>query len=128
MPTIVEVEVDGYVHCALPRCEGNQQEKVKAVKREVSQTYAEEGGNIPGVYRSWVTYHVDDEVRPCPSCGKPREVSDQPRKTYASMSGYDPMGLIGSPAFNAAKQPSGDAALQAEVAELRAMVSALKGE
>lgn len=105
MPTVTETEIDGYAHCAIVRCPGNTQEKVKAVRRETGHTYRERGGTSPGVESSFVTLHfVDEGQRPCPHCGKAREVSAEARRTYAPLSGHDPMGLLGVPQFNAAKQ------------------------
>lgn len=95
----------GYAHCNNPRCPGHSQERVEAVRRETSHTYRERGGNAPGVESSYVTLHfADPDEAACPHCSRNREVSDQPRKSYAPLSGHDPMGLLGVPGFDARKQ------------------------
>jgi hypothetical protein len=105
MPTVTDIETEGYAHCAIARCPGNAQEQVKAIRRETSRTYREMGGDAPGVESSWVTLlFADEEQRDCPHCGKPRELSAEPRVQYAPLSGHDPMGLLGVPQFDPARQ------------------------
>lgn len=105
MPTVTEQEVEGYAHCVQARCPGNTQQRVKAFRRETSRTYREMGGDSPGVETSWVALvFADADESGCPHCGRHRELTDQPRKSYAPLSGHDPMGLLGAPQFNAAKQ------------------------
>ena len=106
MPTVTETPVEAaWAHCTQPRCPGNNQQQVPAVRRETAHTYRERGGDGPGVESSWVSVAFADEGDvACPSCGRAREVSEQRRQTYAALSGHDPMGLLGAPQFDARKQ------------------------
>ena len=105
MPAVTDTEIDGFAHCGQPRCPGSSQQPVKAVRRETFHTYRERGGNAPGVESSFVTLSfADPSERDCPACGRAREVTDQARKTYAPLSGHDPMGLLGAQRFDPAKQ------------------------
>lgn len=105
MPIVTETEIDGFAHCAFPRCPGNQQQQVRLVRKETGFTFRERGGTSPGVEASHVVFAVADEAdADCPGCGKARELSDQPRKSYARLSGYDPDGLLSVSGFDAAKQ------------------------
>jgi hypothetical protein len=106
MPTVTETPVErAFAHCPQPRCPGNAQEPVEAVKRETAHTYRERGGDGPGIESSWVTLAFAHEADvACPHCGHARDVADQQRKTYAALSGHDPMGLLGAPRFDAKKQ------------------------
>lgn len=95
MPTVTETPIDGYAHCTQPRCRGNQQEPVKALRVDTSTTYVELGGDMPGVERSHVQFRfADPELIKCPFCGTDREVTDQARISYAPLSGHDPLGLL----------------------------------
>jgi hypothetical protein len=105
MPTLTETPVDAYAHCVEPRCQGTNQEPVKAIRKETAHTYRERGGDMPGIEASWVVlaFENEDEIN-CPHCGRTRELSVEQRKTYAALSGHDPMGLLGAPKFDAKKQ------------------------
>lgn len=106
MPTVTDTPIEAaWAHCNSPRCPGHNQEQVAAVRRETGRSYVEGGGNLPGNETSWVTFafaNPDDQA--CPHCGKAREVTDQPRKSYAPLSGHDPMGLLGAEPFDPRKQ------------------------
>lgn len=75
------------------------------MKRETAHTYRERGGDTPGVESSWVVLSFADEHDiACGHCGRAREVTDQRRKTYAALSGHDPMGLLDAERFDPRKQ------------------------
>jgi hypothetical protein len=105
MPTVTTAVEAGYAHCTNPRCPGHDQVQVQIVKTETSFTYAENGGNFPGVERSHVLVTFADEADAvCRYCRGHREATDQPRKQYAPLSGYDPKGLLQVARFDAELQ------------------------
>jgi hypothetical protein len=121
MPTITESPVDALAHCIEPRCPGYAQESVPGRRVEESFTFVELNGTaegaIPGFERSMVRIEfADEDNRPCPHCGGPRDITDQPRVSYQNLSGHDQMGLL--------KMRPGDVpdvgALQAEIQALKA--------
>ena len=129
MPRVREEQIEGWAHCPDPRCTGYSQESVRAVRVITETTFVENGGDLPGVERSFqhVTL-IDEGDRQCRSCGKAREVTDQKRRVYAPLSGHDQNGLLKFGGFDPAYQPpKGDdkvAALEAQIAELKALVEA----
>lgn len=144
MPTTTEQKIRGYAHCRAPRCPGNQQEEVDVLKIEDAYTYAEKGGDLPGVETSHVRLvflndGIDD--RPddvsCPHCGRNRDLSEDPRPNYDPLSGYAQDGLLDIPvsANGTRFDPSKQAEIQAEVnekrdaenAELRERLAKLEG-
>lgn len=123
MPTVKETPVKGYAHCSDSRCPGSNQERVDAVKVTTEHTYIENGGDLPFVEKSFEHFRFADEgVRPCPGCGRGREVTGQQRPSYANLSGFDQRGLLGVTAFNPA------APADPRIAELEAKVEALLAE
>lgn len=87
MPTVTQEHIEGYAHCPDSLCEGNEQERVPAIRETVSTTYFEIGGDMPGVQNSTSRCQAADEnglpsTSPCPHCGTAREISDQERPTY----------------------------------------------
>ncbi len=91
MPRTLEAEVIALAHCPDPRCEGYAQHEVKAIRSTVEHTYVEMGGDMPGVERSNVYLTAEEE---CVHCGLMCEITDQPRVSYAPLSGKDPAGLL----------------------------------
>lgn len=108
MPTITAVPVTGYASCRNALCPGYHEEEVPALREETSFTFGELGGD--GVFkhmeeRSVVEHKFADETdAPCPGCGRERICSGEPRPQYEGLSGFDPMGLLNVPKFNAAQQ------------------------
>jgi hypothetical protein len=105
MPTITEAPVRAYCHCRDARCPGYQQQEIDAVREEASYTFGENGGD--GVFThmvesSRVEYRAADEADvACPVCSADREVTGTPRPQYVNESGFDPMGLLSVPKFDA---------------------------
>lgn len=123
MPTVKETPVKGYAHCPDSRCPGSNQERVAAVKVTTEHTYAENGGDLPFVEKSFEHYRfADDDARVCAACGRGREVTGQQRPSYAPLSGFDQQGLLGAKAFNPA---AGAQPADPRIAELEAKLSAL---
>lgn len=112
MPTITGTPVVAYAHCRDARCPGYQQEQVDAIREETSFTYGDGDRLGAGILqntveKSLVEYRVADPDRAaCPVCEVPREVTAEPRKQYVNESGFDPMGLLSVPKFDAGSVPS----------------------
>lgn len=105
MPRVLETPVKGFAHCSNGRCPGSNQQRVDAVRVVTETTFAELGGDLPFVERSFEQHRfAQEDDRPCPSCGKSREVTSQQRPSYVNLSGKDPMGLLGSPGFQPGKR------------------------
>lgn len=96
MSTVLrDIEIDGWAHCVHPFCPGNEQQPVKARLVETGLTFAEQGGDLGGIDRSFVRVTIADEAdAPCPHCSRVREVTDQVRRDYMPLSGHDPSGLL----------------------------------
>lgn len=97
MPTLMSTaEVTAFAHCPRPMCPGGEQEPVEAIREEVGVTYMESGGDSPFIEKSHVQLRFKDEAQhDCPECGHKRELTNQPRVDYPSLSGHDPSGLLG---------------------------------
>jgi hypothetical protein len=93
MPTVLEAVVDGYAQCYDPRCAGYEQEQVQVTRREVQFSYAELGGDLPGIERSTIAA-LDESIGPCPYCDGPRIASLEPRPEYPRISGQHPLALL----------------------------------
>ena len=129
MPTITDETVTGHAHCPNPRCDQYEYE-TPVVKRTVSWTYAENGGDLPGIERSTIeVVATKDTEDKCPRCGRYRELSIGERPEYPNESGVDPNGLLGfqpqvaDPQLIAAQQ---NAELAAQLADLQAQLAELK--
>lgn len=95
MPTVTVSKVEAFAHCADSRCRGNRQEPVKAVAENISISFLDNGGDMPGEERSMRHLRFAREAdASCSVCGGPREVSDQKRPVYANVSGHDQAGLL----------------------------------
>lgn len=133
MPRVTETEQAGFLHCGNPHCAGHTQEPVDCVRVETAFTYAEKGGDAPGVEHSTVHYRLPgtpEEVKArqaCPGCGQARELTDRPRQAYQPISGHDPNGLLRFGPYDPAKagQVAADktAELERQLAEMRQMVA-----
>jgi hypothetical protein len=95
MPTTTAAEVTAYAHCTEPRCRGYRQEQVQVVRTEDAYTYAEKGGDLPGIENSFVHWaFADPSEATCRHCGATRDISEAPRPQYANISQFDPEGLL----------------------------------
>lgn len=141
MPNVNETMVRAFAHCGNPRCAGNNQEPVDAVEVVTGFTIRDLGGDQNTAFseiveRSMTTYRfLNDGLetdgtpsedmpndKPCPVCGRDRELTGQARPTYDNTSGFDQMGLLGGKPFDPGMViPPGEdkiAALQAQVDKL----------
>lgn len=129
MATLTTTELQAYAHCRDPRCAGTEQQPVPALRHLSEWTYVENGGNMPGTERSIAILAFADEPTdaPCPTCSKPRELSEQERPYYTPLSGHRQDGLLHVKNFDASQQPAGNdaviAQLMAQVAQLSAQVA-----
>lgn len=122
MPTVTHVEQTAYAHCGTPTCPGSRQVEVQGVRRETSYMFTENGGDIPGVERSVVEWTFADEAdRACPTCERPREISNQLKPSYDPLSGFDPMGLLTVDPFDPSRRNTVE---DEKVAELEAKLAA----
>jgi hypothetical protein len=87
VPTITEATIRAFAHCPDVTCPGSAQEPVDGVRREVSETIGERGGDGPfvGVVEKSTLYtHFADPADmacPEPGCSRQREISDMERPT-----------------------------------------------
>lgn len=125
MPRTILSEITkvGWAFCPAGACPGYRMEEVQAVYREVGDTFQANGGDIPGVERSQVELLFADESDvACVSCGRDRQLSDQPRPSYDPLSGFDPGYLLHAPEFDPGKV---NTEADQRVAELEAKVNRL---
>lgn len=137
MPTITKENVQGYAHCRDSLCEGNAQDPVSGVRERSDTTYAEVGGDMPGIEKTVFRLEFADAGDvPCPVCGVDREIADQVRPVYPSMvSAFSPnntdqrfllqlqrAGKIVAPGEQAAGASEEVAELRRELAELRGFI------
>lgn len=103
--------VTGYAHCAQlsapgERCEGYEQAEVPALRETTEFFYSDGWGGLGASdpYDAAVANLTERTVirivfaveadRPCPSCGSPREISDQLRPQYDRLSDSPPDELL----------------------------------
>lgn len=135
MPTQTVAEVEAYAHCTNPRCAGYREEAIRGIRTEDAYTYAERGGDLPGIESSFVYLaFANEEEIACPHCGRSRDIAATSRPQYANLSGFSQEGLLDVEPFDAAKQvemagqPVRDEereAMQEKIAELSGMVQVL---
>src|SRR5690349_4786386 len=126
MPTVTVTPVRAFAHCVQPRCPGAYEVEVDANRVETAYSFLDNGGDIPGIERSHVRAEfVNEADATCEHCGSHRDVSLAPRPQYQPLSGHDPMGLLGMPAFDPSKVNAPSDALSAEMEALKAQVAAL---
>jgi hypothetical protein len=96
MPTVTEIQVDGYVSCIDPRCPGYEQRPVRVVERTVSFTYQDNGGDgaIPQTAIERATVDIVQTDATCEHCGKPVIFAAVERPEYAPVSGQDPLEIL----------------------------------
>lgn len=122
MPTVTETLIDGWAHCSDPRCPGNKQQAVKAIRTVTEYSYVDLGGDIPGIERSTDLVRFNDLAdAQCEHCGEPRLVADQVRPIYPNVSGVPQDRLLQT---NGAERllelQLADAKREAEMAQMRA--------
>jgi hypothetical protein len=89
LPTSTETRETLFKHCNDPLCRGHAQKPIPGVVTENSWTYAERGGDLPGVENSTRTYRPENEADyGCHVCGRPASVTDQVRPVYDNLSGH----------------------------------------
>jgi hypothetical protein len=91
MPTITEAQVNAFAHCSDVGCPGSAQSPVMGVRREVSETIGDRGGDGPFVgiieKSTLYTHFADPADAVCPECEGPREITDQERPNYGKAFG-----------------------------------------
>lgn len=119
-----------FASCLDAWCDGYQSEEVDGLAREVGDTFASGGGDIPGIERSQIEYLVTDPADGvCPVCSGPRVIAGEPRPVYDPMSGHDPMGLVKGAKFDAGVvNTEADEAQAAEMAEMRKEMAEMRAE
>lgn len=136
MPTVTTEVLAGFAHCENPVCAGNKQERVDVVRTNTAWTYADSGGDLPGIEKTFEMFACADEQNiACGVCGRPRAATLQERPVYQSF--HDPnfltklqAGLV-EMVDGVAKMKEQDgavAAMQAQIAQLQAMLLAQGGE
>jgi len=96
MPTVTEIQVDGYVSCIDPRCPGYEQRPVAVTRRTVAFTYQDNGGDgaVPQTAIEREAVGIVQTDATCEHCGKPVIFSEMLREEYAPVSGQDPLELL----------------------------------
>lgn len=128
MATLTKTPMDGFAHCVDARCPGYQQERVPVVRHLTEHRYVDNGGDLTGVEKSFITFaFADDEDRHCKHCGRHRDATDEERPVYDPLSGKDPMGLLHIKPGTALKDPA-VVALEGERDELLKRLEALEAK
>lgn len=98
MPTITEEKVPAYAHCINFVCPGYAQEEVLGLRTVRSESIGDRGGDgalAMVVENTWLYMSfANPEQRPCPHCGKDREIALDARPTYQNLSGFAQNGLL----------------------------------
>src|SRR4051812_22266017 len=123
-----------YVHCYNQGClkyhnlqeNLNFERKVPGIREEISFTYADRGGDMPGVENTHVNFMPQDaEHLTCEACGDQLNISGIPSVKLAQYGIGPGTGLKGaerSAALAAAKANEANAGRDAELATLQAQV------
>jgi hypothetical protein len=148
MARVTETPIAAFAHCVNPMCRGRAQQPVDAIQKRVEISYFELGGDMPGIERSsdHVLFAHDADVA-CPSCGGPREVTDQERPIIPSQIGQQDFllkliqeGLIAGPGEDTEKRLAAlegklanggggqDERIAALEAQIQALTAALEGK
>ena len=131
MPTVTEIEVDGYVSCVDPRCAGYEQRPVKVLERTVSFTYQDNGGDgaIPQTAIERSTIDIVQTDATCEHCGKPVIFSSTEHIEYAAVSGQDPLEILSiSQQTQIRDAQTKNLETAKETAELRAMLAEMRAQ
>lgn len=96
MATVTDTPITGYAHCPNSRCPGTRQEAVKAIRRTTAFQYTDNGGDMPGIEKTTDHFLYADEQTDagCKHCERTRELTDQVRPIYESLSGHPQNGLL----------------------------------
>ena len=125
MPVATVNEIEGWAACHDGRCAGYRQERVQVVVTETHFSYADFGGDVPGIERStFLVSFADQADVPCPVCGQDRFAADQQRPVYPNISGKPQDALLH---LNESNERVRDVELEsarsmAEMAQMRAMM------
>lgn len=126
-----------YVHCYNQACVKytnlqenlNFEEKVPGIREETSFTYADRGGDMPGIENTHVRFLPQDaEHMKCSECGNANNVSGDPSRKLAQYGVTPGMGLKGAEraaALAAAQTNEANVGRDTEIAELKATVDRL---
>src|SRR3954464_3012626 len=126
-----------YVHCYNQGClkyhnlqeNLNFERKVPGIREETSFTYADRGGDMPGIENTHVTFMPQEESDwSCPSCGDQLNVSGVPSVKLAQYGIGPGTGLKGaerSAALAAEKANEANAGRDAEMARLQKQIDQL---
>ena len=138
MPTVTDIQVDGYVSCRDPRCPGYEQRTAQVTLRTTAFSYQDNGGDgsVPqtAIEREAVGVVQFDDA--CEVCGGPVIFAAEERPEYAQVSGQDQLQLLNinqqtqiheveKSTLEAAKE---NAELRAMLAEMRADQAEMKAE
>jgi hypothetical protein len=96
MPTVTDIQVDGYVSCIDPKCPGYEQKSAQVTLRTTAFSYQDNGGDgsVPqtAIEREAVGVVQFDDA--CEVCGKPVIFAAEQRPEYAQVSGQDQLELL----------------------------------
>jgi len=123
-----------YVHCYNQAClkYHNKQEnldfeeKIPGIREETSFTYADRGGDMPGIENTHVRFLPQDtKYLKCDDCGSPMNISGTPSVKLAQYGVGPGMGLKGAEraaALASAQANESNAGRDAELAQLKAQL------
>jgi len=96
MPTVTDIQVDGYVSCRDPKCAGYKQQSAQVTLRTTAFSYQDNGGDgsVPqtAIEREAVGVVQFDDA--CEVCGGPVIFAAEERPEYAQVSGQDQLALL----------------------------------
>lgn len=126
-----------YVHCYNEGCilyhnlqeNINNEEKLPGIREETSFTYADRGGDMPGIENTHVRFLPQDMSKmECSECGQATNVSGDPSRKLAQYGVTPGMGLKGAEraaALAAAQTNEANVGRDTEIADLKATVDRL---
>jgi hypothetical protein len=127
-----------YVHCYNQAClryhnpqvNLEHERKVPGIREEISYTYIDRGGDMPGVENTHVNWLVVDETDSrCPDCGDPLNISNTPSyklMQYGVGPGTGLKGAERAAALAASKVNEANAAKDVEIADLRTQMARME--
>lgn len=102
------------------------EEKIPGMREETSFTYADRGGDMPGVENTHVRWLPQDETQMvCSECDSPTNISGEPSRKLAQYGVGPGMGLKGAEraaALAASKANENNASTHNEIAELKSQL------
>lgn len=126
MPMVADAPVEAYAFCPDPRCPGYTETRVPGLRRVMSWSFIEGGGDLPGEEKSVIQILWGEGIEPpdCEHCGRRMDLSENPRPEYARLSGQDPLRLLNLDQQQQIRDAQMDALRhQNEVSDLRATVA-----